>query len=75
MIPFKYKNRKIRSISLRNLKEQCSYFIRIIPKNNEFVPFQSKCSIITTNPTYEIGETDPELLNGFNNLPTCIFYA
>ncbi|MDR3547593.1 MAG: hypothetical protein P4M11_04855 [Candidatus Pacebacteria bacterium] len=71
MIPYKYKQRKIRSIALRNLKDPACYFVRILGKNNEFPQFQSKPSGLTSNPSFEIGETDLALMNGFYSLNDC----
>jgi len=71
MIPYKYKERKLKAICLRNLKEQCSYFISILPKNNEFAPFSSKPSGPTSNPIFEISETDINFMNAFYDLEDC----
>ena len=73
MIPYKYKSKKLNLIFLRNLEERCNYFIKITGKDNEFKPFQSNPSNHTSNPTFEVNETNTELMNGFNSLESCLF--
>jgi hypothetical protein len=68
MIPFKYKSRKIKAVYLRNLENQGIYYIRIRPKNQEFKHFKSRNSEYTSNPRFDIKDTDPELMTGFYNI-------
>lgn len=71
MIPYKYKKRKLRAICLRNLERQCSYFIRVWGKDNEFASFKSTCSGATINPTFEVKETDLGFCQSFLSLESC----
>jgi len=73
MIPYKYKKRKLKAICLRNLEKQCSYFIRISSKNNEFETFQSNNSGLTTNPTFELSDTEPYFKERMLSMESCGF--
>jgi hypothetical protein len=61
MIPYKYKRTKLKSIAVLNLQEQYNYFL-IITTQKTFT-YQSKPSTFTSNPLFNIEETDASFMN------------
>ena len=66
MIPYKYKRRRPKSITILNLQEQHNYFL-IITTHKSFT-FQTKPSTFTCNPTFYIEKTDISFMNALYSL-------